>query len=247
MKLKKNFYSRNTTTVARALIGKVLCRKLPSGLVVKSIITETEAYLGIDDRACHTYGGRRSARTEAMWGHAGFAYVYIIYGMHYCLNVVTRSPGVPEAVLIRGAMPFESPTQMKRWLQIEPDRSKWNRMMSGPGRLCKVLKIDKTLNGLSLMSSELWIEDGNKISSKQIVKTPRIGIDYTIGDPAGSHQWLLRFLLKSTLTNKEKRSRIKKQLSQAKGDQNEILLRHYKNNRKNASSKNAEDRKKSSG
>ena len=218
MKLKKNFYSRNTTTVAKELIGKVLCRKLPSGQIVKCIITETEAYLGIADRACHTYGGRRSARTEAMWGHAGVAYVYLIYGMHYCLNVVTRSPGVPEAVLIRGAVPFESPIQVKRWLAIEPDRKKWNRFMSGPGRLCKVLKIDKTLNGLSLLSSDLWIEEGNKISSKEIVKTPRIGIDYTLGDPAGSHQWLLRFLLKSSIIEKKRRSGIKKQSSQSKGD-----------------------------
>lgn len=243
MKLKKNFYSRDTTQVAEELIGKVLCRKLPSGVILKSVITETEAYLGINDRACHTHGGRRSARTEVMWGDAGVAYVYFIYGMHFCLNVVTRSPGVPEAVLIRGAKPVQSPAQISRWLEVEPDERKWNKILSGPGRLCKVLKIDKSLNGLSLESSDLWIEEGNDISSKEIVKTPRIGIDYTQDDEAGSHQWPLRFLMKSKSPNNGARSSLNKKLSKAKGENNEDLFGHNKNSRKNTTRKTTKDRK----
>ncbi len=236
MKLKKSFYSRDTAKVARELIGKILCRKLPDGLVLKAVITETEAYLGIKDRACHTFGGRRTMRTEAMWGDAGRAYVYLIYGMHYCLNTVTRKAGVPEAVLIRGAVPLQSSASIKKWMLVESDVKKWNRMMAGPGRLCKVLKIDKTLNFSSLQSSDLWIEDRQNVPSKEIVKTPRIGIDYTLNDPAGSHQWPLRFFWRPAADTKK-----------SKAMQNENIFGHNKDDWKNSSNQNAKNRKKSSG
>ncbi len=234
MKIKKCFYLRDTAKVAEELIGKILCRKHPNGSVLKSVITETEAYLGLEDRACHTYGGRRTTRTEIMWGEAGRAYIYLIYGMHYCLNIVTRAVGIPEAVLIRGAIPLRSAASVEKWMQLEPDQKKWNRMMSGPGRLCKVLKIDKSLNAASLQSSDLWIEAGLSVPSKEIVKTPRIGIDYTLNDPAGSHQWPLRFLWSPAADTKK-----------SKAMQNENILRHNKDDWKNSSNQNAKNRKKS--
>lgn len=234
MKLKKSFYFRDTAKVSEELIGKILCRKHSNGSILKSVITETEAYLGLEDRACHTFGGRRTPLTEPMWGDAGRAYIYLIYGMHYCLNTVTREVGVPEAVLIRGAIPLQSAGSFKKWLKIEPDQKKWNRIMSGPGRLCKILEIDKSLNATSLRSSDLWIEDGICVPLKEIVKTPRIGIDYTLNDPAGSHQWLLRFLWNPAADTKK-----------SKAMQNENIFRHNKNDWKDSSNQNAKNRKKS--
>ncbi len=241
MKLSQKFYSRDTTRVAQELIGKILCRKFPDGLIVKTIITETEAYLGITDRACHTFGGRRTPRTEVMWGAPGRAYVYFIYGMYFCLNAVTQKFGIPEAVLIRGAIPLDTKSSVKNWIKIEPHMKKWRRIMSGPGRLCNVLKIDKTLNGLPLQSSDLWIEDGFEVPAKEIVKSPRIGIDYTLNDPAGSHQWPLRFLW-TPVAELGRSEKIKKQESSSY----ENIFRHYENNRQNTSRKNAKDRKRPS-
>ena len=208
---------------------------------MKALITETEAYLGVEDKACHTFGGRRTPRTEVMWGEAGKAYIYFIYGMYFCLNAVTRKVGVPEAVLIRGAIPLDTKTSVRNWLKAEPDMKKWRRIMSGPGRLCNVLKIDKTMNGLSLLGETLWIENGLAIPPKEIVKSPRVGIDYTLNDPAGSHQWPLRFLwmpvMMSSGSNTTKRSEV---------NSYENIFRHYKNNRQNTPRKNAKNRKKSS-
>jgi DNA-3-methyladenine glycosylase len=235
-KLSVAFYDRDTTTVARELVGQFLCRRLSDGSILKTVITETEAYLGLEDRACHSYGGRRTSRTEVMWGNPGRAYVYFIYGMYFCLNVVTRETGVPEAVLIRGALPIVTSASRKDWMKIEPDFKKWNRIMSGPGKLCKILKIDKSLNGISLKSAELWIESGVKVSIKEIEKSPRVGIDYTMNDPAGSHQWPLRFLWRPDLG-----------LHQQKGSTYENLFRYYKNSGKNPSRQNAKVRERSSG
>ena len=156
--------------------------------------------------------------------------------MYFCLNAVTREAGVPEAVLIRGAIPLQTPISTKKWLKVEPDSKKWNRIMSGPGKLCNVLEIDKTLNDFSLQGNEIWIEEGIKISTKEIVKSPRIGIDYTLNDPAGSHQWPLRFLWKPLGT-----------INNSKVNKNENIFRYYENNRQNSARQNAKNRKKSSG
>ena len=235
-KLKQDFYNRDTTLVAEELIGKFLCRRHPDGFILKTIITETEAYLGLEDRACHTFGGRRTPRTEVMWGEPGRAYIYFIYGMYFCLNVVTREIGVPEAVLIRGALPLVTSASVDQWSRIEPQKSKWSRIMSGPGKLCNVLKIDKTLNGLSLAGQALWIESGIEVPTKAIEKSPRIGIEYTRQDPAGSHQWPLRFLWKPDV-----------QTNSIKGARHEDLFRYYKNDWTNSAYQNAKTRKKPSG
>lgn len=215
-KLPLSFYERKTEIVAKDLIGKVLVRKLSNGKTLKAIITETEAYLGIKDKACHTFRGKRTARTEAMWGPAGHAYVYFVYGMHHCFNAVTRQQGVPEAILIRGAIPLVSTRQTAVWKKNEPNIKRWNQLMSGPGKLCKVLGINKQLNKRSLNSNQIWIEEGIRVSRKSIIKTSRVGIKYA----EEAQYWPLRFIWNF-------------------GGLCESLFEHNKNHRKNASCKAA--------
>ncbi|MDF2447341.1 MAG: DNA-3-methyladenine glycosylase [Moraxellaceae bacterium] len=183
--LPTTFYRRDTTTVARELLGMRLCRQLPDGDVQSGIIVETEAYLGREDPACHTYGGRHTPRTATMYAAGGVAYVYLIYGMYYCLNAVTRDAGEPEAVLIRALAPEQG---MAQWQAAYP-RLKPHQWLSGPGRLCRALQIDKSLDGLSLRSEALWIEKGERVAGEDIVSAPRIGVDYA----GAAAQWPLRF------------------------------------------------------
>jgi len=162
MILRRGFYNRNTLDVAKDLLGCFLIRKIGSR-IIKATITETEAYMGEDDLASHASKGR-TPRTELMFGEAGRAYIYMIYGMYHCLNIVTEQKDFPAAVLIRAA-------------KIEGiDYKKTN----GPGKLCKVLKIDRKLNGLDISKGDkLWIiKPAKKISKKLIKANKRIGIDY---------------------------------------------------------------------
>jgi DNA-3-methyladenine glycosylase len=160
--------------VARDLLGRVLCRRLISGEVLKGRIVEVEAYHGITDQACHTYGGRKTPRTETMWGPAGVAYVYLIYGMHDCLNAVTRGPGHPEAVLIRALEPLQGHEFFKEKL---PHLSEQN-WLKGPGRLCRAMGITRAFNGQSLQGPELWIEEGKKLPAAKVAVSARIGVAY---------------------------------------------------------------------
>ncbi len=170
--LPVSFYERDTISVARELLGAILVRSIPErGLLCAGRIVETEAYLGERDLACHSARGR-TARTEVMYGPAGRAYVYLIYGMHCCFNVVTREAGCPEAVLIRALEPLEG-------CQGRTD---------GPGRLCRALEIDRALNGVPLDSAQLFIAPG-EAKRVRILRAPRIGVDYA-GRWAGR---LLRF------------------------------------------------------
>ena len=184
--LSSRFYRRDTATVARELLGMRLSRRLADGRVCTGTIVETEAYLGLTDKACHTFGGRRTARTEAMYGAGGRAYVYLIYGMYYCLNAVTKNPGEPEAVLIRAV---QADVQDEAAWQEKYPRLKAQQWLSGPGRLCRALAIDKTHDGLSLQSDALWIAQGSDAAPADIVAAPRVGVDYA-GEAA---QWPLRF------------------------------------------------------
>lgn len=186
--LPASFYRRDTETVARELLGMRLCRRLEDGRVLAGTIVETEAYLGEVDRACHTFGGRRTPRTETMYGAGGMAYVYLIYGMYYCLNAVTKNAGEPEAVLIRAV---QAETQDEELWREKYPRLKSQQWLSGPGRLCRALGIDKTHNGLALQSEALWMAPGNHAESAEIVAVPRVGVDYA-GEAA---QWPLRFYL----------------------------------------------------
>ncbi|MCC6277109.1 MAG: DNA-3-methyladenine glycosylase [Oligoflexia bacterium] len=189
-KLPLSFYLQPTKTVAKKLIGKTLVR-IDNGIRLAGVISETEAYLGVGDPACHTFNGRRTAHTEVMWGPGGVAYVYFIYGMHFCLNVVTRKSGQPEAVLIRGIIPTEGIEIMQK-ARGGITRS---QVSNGPAKLCQALNISRQENGISLLGESLWIEETVNSVSKRIDITPRIGIDYA-GTAA---KWPLRFVLKTSV------------------------------------------------
>lgn len=192
--------------MAKELLGKVLVRKIPSvrsgqaARVIRAMIIETEAYCGPKDLASHASRGR-TKRTEIMFGPPGHAYVYLIYGMYHCLNIVTETEGYPAAVLIRGAIvndknlngPALTPERAEAFKKL-CGKAATARLVSGPGKLCRFLKIDKTLNGEDIIESRrLWIEEGKKLKPAQIGKSKRIGIDY-----AGSYKdKLWRFFVKS--------------------------------------------------
>jgi DNA-3-methyladenine glycosylase len=171
-KLPRSFYSRSTLQVAQDLIGKVLVRDF-DGHLLSGKIVETEAYVGPHDLACHASKGH-TPRTSIMFGPAGYAYVYMIYGFYFCLNVVTERKGYPAAVLIRGVEPLES-LDFMRELRNNPERD--TNIASGPGKLCRAMSIDKRLNGEDLLGRTLWIED-RKLDSGPILSSPRVGVDY---------------------------------------------------------------------
>lgn len=179
-KLKREFYSRDTLTVAKDLLGKVLVHKV-GGITLKGKIVETEAYLGLADKAAHTYGGKITKRVETMYGRPGHAYVYFIYGKYYCLNTVTVKEGVPEGVLIRGLEPLEGLEEMvlNRFNKEigELTRYEMKNITNGPGKLTMAMNIDRELNKEDLCRDKLYIEEGEK-EDFNIIKTTRIGIDY---------------------------------------------------------------------
>ncbi len=157
--LSRAYFGRQTLRVARSLIGKYLVRANGNGATAARII-EVEAYVGPEDRACHASRGR-TQRTDVMFGPPGVAYVYLIYGMYHCLNVVTEREGYPAAVLIRA---------------VDLELS----LIDGPGRVCRALNIDRTLNRLDLtLGRDLWFEDrGEKIPKARVGCYARIGVDY---------------------------------------------------------------------
>ncbi len=176
MKLDRDFYlNPDVVVVARALVGKVLFTRI-NNQVTAGIITETEAYNGVIDKASHAYGGRRTPRTEIMFQQGGTAYVYLCYGIHSMFNVVTNAEGIPHAVLIRAVKPYKGEKLMQlRRSPALPGRSLYN----GPGKVCVALGIHYSLSGTSLRSSKIWIEDkGITIPNNNVEITPRIGVDY---------------------------------------------------------------------
>jgi len=193
-KLDRSFYLKDTVTVARQLLGKLLVHEV-DGKRISGIIVETEAYLGTIDRAAHSFGGRRTPRNEVMYGLGGHAYIYFIYGMYYCFNVVTGHEGVPEAVLVRALEPVEgldfmAAARYKNDYEPLSNRQRIN-LTNGPGKLCIALAIDRSLNGEDLCGSRIYIEDRADIPD--ICSAKRIGIDY-----AGDDRELpLRFYLRN--------------------------------------------------
>jgi len=186
-KLPPAFYKQKTEDVARKLLGKKLVR-VYRGRRISGIITETEAYLGTEDRACHSFGGRKTEKIKSMYLMGGHAYVYFIYGMYFCFNVVTRTADHPEAVLIRSLEPVEGIEFMEKLRKSKDLRN----LTTGPGKLCQALKIDKNLDGESLLGNKVFIEDGDEISPRHIVAKPRIGIHYA----KEARRWPLRFYIK---------------------------------------------------
>jgi DNA-3-methyladenine glycosylase len=169
--------ARPSTSVAPDLLGCWLVRQFPDGETIRGMIVETEAY-GPGDPACHAYG-RRTPRNEAMFGPAGRSYVYLIYGMYHCFNVVTDADGVASGVLIRALQLNAVPKGFS-----DVSEKKRSRLASGPGKLCKILEIDRTLNGLPLDAGEpLWLEhrsaefqEAIESGTINLVQTTRIGI-----------------------------------------------------------------------
>lgn len=183
MRLERKFFNRPTVTVARELLGKYLIRRVGNRLI-KARITETEAYCGSRDLACHASKGL-TPRTKVMFGPPGYAYVYMIYGMYHCLNFVTEKEGNPSAVLIRKAelsskyYVVSSKGNHKNKKSIIHNTDPIIHNLNGPGKLCRELKIDRKLNGVDLIKNkELWIEQGEKVKPNQIQKGKRIGVDY---------------------------------------------------------------------
>ena len=151
--LDRNFFRQNATELAPALVGKLLCRKLPDGNIIKLRISETEAYCGVDDTACHAHKGK-TKRSEMLWHDGGTIYVYLCYGMHWLMNIISGEENDPQGVLIRCC--FEA---------------------DGPGKLTKALSIDGAFNGKDILSCpELWIEDDE--FSINITQDTRVGIAY---------------------------------------------------------------------
>jgi DNA-3-methyladenine glycosylase len=177
--LPRRFYLEPTLRVARALLGQTLVHDTPEGRVAGRIV-EVEAYRGPADRAAHSYGGHRSARNEAMYGPAGHAYVYFVYGMHHCVNVVTQAAGVPEAVLLRALEPLEGLDVMRRRRGLQ-DGPEW-RLCCGPGALCQALGITRAENGTDLRRGALRILPGPVVAPRNVARTTRIGIAYAGAD-----------------------------------------------------------------
>lgn len=167
--LSRLFFERPTLDVAQDLLGKYLLRELPTSTILVRIV-DVEAYIGQEDLACHASKGR-TKRTEIMYGQAGITYVYLIYGMYHCLNIVTENIDFPSAVLIRGIEAVEP---------VSPDQPFCPGRIDGPGRSARHLHIDRSLNGFDMtLGHTLWLEDrGEPIPKDSIQALPRIGIDY---------------------------------------------------------------------
>ncbi len=185
-KLKKSFFRRETTKVAVELLSCVLVRVMENGKILKGRIVETEAYLGLKDDCCHSFGGRKTDRVQVMYWPGGVAYVYFTYGMHHCFNIVTAGAEEPEAVLIRAVQPLEGIAEMAR----NRGRKDIQNLTNGPGKLCQAFGIGKKLNGKSLEGDSLYIEKGKKM--RNIETSPRIGLS----ESKLSCYWPLRFYIK---------------------------------------------------
>ena len=183
MKCQREFYLRNGLEVAKDLIGKKLVHNSPEGLT-SGIIVETEAYMGAIDAAAHSYKGL-TERTKIQYGVGGYAYVYLIYGMYACFNVVANIEEIPECVLIRALQPIDGIELMK----IRRKKNNLRDLCSGPGKLTQAMGITKNHYGKDLCDDEIFIEE--KIFNPPITATKRINVDYA-GDAAN---YLWRFIL----------------------------------------------------
>lgn len=180
MKLDREFYKRDTLTVAKELLGKTLVHNI-DGEIYKGIIVETEGYLGIEDKACHTYGGKRTKRVETMYQKPGISYVYLIYGIYNCFNITTVDENIPEAVLIRAVEPISDIDKIsinrfnKKYNELTKYQMK--NLTNGPGKFSMAFKIDREKDNIDLTKDRLYIEESG-IIVKNIVETTRIGVDY---------------------------------------------------------------------
>ncbi|KYF79359.1 3-methyladenine DNA glycosylase [Sorangium cellulosum] len=169
--LPRDFYARPPLVVARACIGKVLVHRTPEGVAAGRIV-ETEAYRGPQDLAAHSAGGRRTVRTEVMFGPAGYAYLFMLYGMHWAFNIVVASEGEPHVVLVRAIEPVLGLPLMSRRRGVAPGRVE---LTNGPGKLCKALGLDRAAYGMDVCGAQLSLLPG---AAGRIGRSPRINVDY---------------------------------------------------------------------
>lgn len=186
-KLPRSFYQQDALAAAQALLGKVLVRRTPEG-ITRARIVETEAYLGPADAAAHSYQNRQPNRTRIQYGPGGYAYVFLIYGMHWCMNVVVNDPQHPEVVLLRALEPLEGLELM------QARRGRKDNLCNGPGKLCAAMAIDRSCYGMDLCGEALWLEEGSLRPEEHILATPRINVDYA--GEAAAYPW--RFVIQDS-------------------------------------------------
>lgn len=174
--LPQSFYwDQDVLAISRALLGKCLLTFVDNQLT-GGIIVETEAYYGVEDKACHAFNNRRTERTSTMYLAGGVAYVYLCYGIHHLLNIVTATLDVPHAVLIRAIQPVEGVSLMLKRRNMKTLQA---RLTAGPGALTQALGITRVHNGCSLTQTPIWLEErGIQVKKKEIITSPRVGIDY---------------------------------------------------------------------
>jgi DNA-3-methyladenine glycosylase len=182
--LSRHFYDRETEIVARELLGATLECRTSDG-VASGRIVETEAYLGEHDAACHAAAGR-TERKSPLYGRPGIAYVYFIYGVHWCINAVTRAEGLPSAVLIRALEPVRG-VKLMRERRGNPPRDR--DLTNGPGKLCEALSIDGKMNWSSLQRGPVVIREATRVTDASVIVTPRIGI-------RKAADWPLRYIIR---------------------------------------------------
>lgn len=204
--MDRDFFRQDAITISKSLLGKYLVRKYKNKEIITKIV-ETEAYMGIEDKAAHVYGDKRTERTEPLYLDGGHIYVYLIYGMYYCLNISAKIEGIPECVLIRAVEPITEIDEIarnrfnKEYTELTSYQKK--NICNGPGKLCKALRIDKTLNYKSILGNELYIVDniedlydgisGDYNEEFDIIESKRVNIDYA--EEAKDYLW--RFYIKN--------------------------------------------------
>lgn len=186
-RLDREFYLCDGLEAAEKLLGKILVHHSPDGLTAGRI-TELEAYMGENDKGCHAYGGRRTQRTQIMYANGGHAYVYLIYGMYCCMNIIVNREEIPHCIFLRALEPIDGIDLMKS----RRGTDKLRNLCSGPGKLCIAMGIDKSLYGEDLCGSRLWLEDDG--FQPDIVRGKRINIDYA--EEAADFNW--RFAVKGS-------------------------------------------------
>lgn len=189
IRLSREFFQKDAIALARDLLGKILVHETQYGRI-RAYITETEAYMGAEDKASHAYGNKRTSRTEPMFAIGGTAYVYLIYGMYCCMNVTANKQDIPHAVLIRRGEPVDRKSE-QIMQSLRKVRNRKN-LSDGPGKLCIAMDITREQNGLDMaVDQSFYLTEGKKVSKKQIQAGRRINIDYA--EEAVDYLW--RFYL----------------------------------------------------
>ena len=198
--LPPDFYLEDAVTVAKGLLGKLLIVSRPGSPQLAGRIVETEAYMGKTDKAAHSCGGRRTARTEVLYGPGGGIYVYLIYGMYSCLNIVCNAPETPEAALIRAIEPVAGIEEMCRnrfgcttgELVETKGRKALFTLTNGPGKLCRALGLTKEDSGQDVFNGVFHISVENPSAAYSIVETTRIGVDYAGADALLPYRYYIK-------------------------------------------------------